>query len=129
MKATQANLDAARKAHADKPSDATKTALDRATKDAEDAGAVRKQRDATVQAAQKQATEAQKKLDEFLAAKVPELGASVNDFIDRTLRKAWQDPELFNAHNRELRAAMEKTSPSHKHVVESTLQSLLKTGV
>jgi hypothetical protein len=129
LKAVQARLDMARKANADKPSDETKAAVERATKEGEDAGAVRKKSDDAVKAAQKEVTEAQKKLDGTLAAKQPGLNASVNDFVERTLRQARQDPDLFDTHDIIFRAAIEKAAPARKSAVESARQRLIRSGL
>jgi hypothetical protein len=133
LKAAQARLELARKANVDKPSDDTKAALEKATKEVEDATNARKKSDDAVKAAQKEMTEAQKKLDEILAAKQPGLGTgvgeSVNDFVNRTLSKARQDPNLFDTHDKILRAAIEKVAPARKSAVESARQRLIQTGL
>jgi hypothetical protein len=129
LKAAQVLLATTRKAHADRPSDETKVALEKATRDVEELGASRKPLDDAVKAAQKETTDRQKKLEELLAVKQAELGVSVNGFVDRTLRRIWQDPDFFDAHGTDILAALEKASPARKSAIGAVRQRLIQMGL
>ena len=129
LKAAQIQLDTAKIAYENKQSDETKEALARATRKAVDLEEARKKSDTAVQAAQKEVTAAQKQLDELLATKRPDLGASVNHFVNRTLRQALQDPDFFDTHDKALLAAIEKATPARKNAIEAARKRLLETGL
>ncbi len=129
QKAAQARLETARKAHADKPSDESKTTLEEATKAAANVKNVLKEADDGVQRANKVIAEAQKKLDEHLTRKQPGLDASVNEFVDRALRKLWQHPDLIVTFDREIFAALGKAAPARKNTVAAARKRLIETGL
>ena len=129
LRAAQSRLDSTRKAHTDKPSEETKSALEKATKQVEDAMIVRKKTDDAVQTANKFAREAPKQLDELLARKHPELGATVNDFVDRMLRQARQNPDLFDTFDKDFLAVIAKAAPARKNAIEAARQRLLQSGL
>lgn len=129
LKTAQARLETARKAQADKPSDEGKAALEKAMKVADEAAVALKQADIPVTAAQKELTGVQKKLDEFLAAKQPELGESVNGLAERLLGQARQDMDLFDTHDKAFLAAIEKAAPARKNAVEAARKRLIQTGL
>ncbi len=129
LKAAQARLEKERKANADKPSDESKAALEKATKEADEAGAALKHGDTAVTAGQKELTGVQKKLDEFLAAKQPGLGESVNGLAERLLGQARRDMDLFDTHDKAFLAAIDKAAPARKNAVESARKRLIQTGL
>jgi len=129
LKDAQARLDKIRKTHADKPSDQTKIDLEKAVNDVAEAETARKDAEVRVQKAQQVVTQMQRKLDEVLAASRPDLGASVHDFVDRTLRRAWQDASLFDTFDRDWLAAIDKAGPARKNSVEAARQRLIQSGL
>src|SRR5262249_38047518 len=60
---------------------------------------------------------------------LPELGASTNEFVDRTLRRAWQGADFSVTHDRDLLAATEKAAPGRKNAVEAARRQLVQTGL
>jgi hypothetical protein len=129
MKAGQARVETARKADAEKPSTETKAALEKAMKEAANLVAARKKADAAVQGANKETAEAQKKVDDIVTMKRPELNASVNEFVDRTLRQVWQHPELLDTHGKAILPAIEKAAPARKNLIAAARQRLIQTGL
>ncbi|MCE9530532.1 MAG: hypothetical protein K8T89_05285 [Planctomycetes bacterium] len=130
LKETQDRLAKERKDGPKNPTTEMKAELEKMMKkEAEDAANARKSRDDAVKAAQKSVQEAEKKLDDFLAAKRSDLKESVNDFVRRTLPQARQDPTLFDSHEKIFRAAIEKATPARKNAIEVARQRLIQMGL
>ncbi len=70
-----------------------------------------------------------KKLDEDLADYRPDLGASLSDFVNNTLRRAWQDAALFDTFQKELAAARDQGSAEHRNAVDAARQRLVQSGL
>lgn len=129
LKQAQAALAAAQKAHAEKTTPETQTAVAKATKQAEDAASALQQADAALKASQKEGMDGQRKLDALLTEKQPVLDASVAKFLGRVLRQVWQDPNFFDTHREAVLAAVDRAEKFHRAAFEAARQQLLGSGL
>jgi hypothetical protein len=80
-------------------------------------------------AAYERMAKAQKKLEGILAASRPGLGGSLKDFVDGTLGRLAQDPDLCTTHDQAFLAAMEKATAVRRAVVKSARQRLIQMSL
>jgi hypothetical protein len=98
--------------------DRRKAAQDAKTKD-----------NAAIQKAQKQVEAASRALTDFLNKKRPELGASLRERVEQSLRHAAANPSFTLDHAADLAALLKKAKPGHRRSVAEVRKQLIAFGV